>query len=649
VLSRLRFRHRIGLLVSLAGLALATVAIVTFVLGRQNQQQLEGIEGRYVPLIELNRDIKTVFAKIPHALEDAASAAEDSKLAEADGLMAELVERLHAGAATIIDNGGDPAALETELRSYYGNARDVSAAMMSAASMETLAPKIELMRAAQQTFGAHLDAATSPDRRRLADAFSTARASLKTSLAINVAVACFALAAMALLSWQLTRRTVRSLQAVSDGVDRLARGEFGQEIDVPGGDELGELAREANRTARRLRAYREQAEQEDWIKTGVSELHEHIAGELAPVVLAGKAMQYVARYVGTNAAAVHTVAEDGSLRRLEALGSDAAVLHLSPANAAALEDSSVRVERAGGRHVIIVPLLHERELMGALELASDDAPSVRTLELMRRIRGPIGSALRVAESRAREHELLAETQRQASAAQVANKELEAFSYSVSHDLRAPLRGIDGFSQALLEDYAAQLPAKGQDYLRRIRVAAQRMAELIDDLLRLSRVSRADFKRERVDLSAIATGVVTELQRMQQGRQLEIKTERDVIASADPRLIRITFENLLGNAWKFTSKTSEPVIEFGVREQAGERVFFVRDNGAGFDMKYADRLFGAFQRLHTDKEFPGTGIGLATVQRIIQRHGGRIWVDAAVGRGATFLFTLPNEPTGVPAS
>ena len=647
--TRLRFRHRIGLLVSLAGLALATVAVVTFVLGRQNQQQLDGIEDRYLPLLELNRDVKTVFAKIPQALQDAASAAEDSKLAEADELLSALVDHLHRGAATIIANGGDPTALEAELRGYYSNARDVSAAMMSASSMDTLAPKIEQMRVAQRAFGAHLDAATSPDRQRLAGAFATARASLTTSLTIDIVVALLAMAAMATLSWQLIRRTVRSLQAVSEGVDRVARGDFSQDIDVPGGDELGDLAREANRTARRLRAYREQAEQEDWIKTGVSELHEHIAGQLLPGAVAGKAMRHVAEYIGTNAAVIYTVTDDGSLRRLDKLG-DADTLYLAPpANAATLEDPSVRIERASGRQVIVVPLLHERQRMGALEVASEDAPSVRKLELLRRIAGPIGTALWVAESRAREHTLLTETQRQASAAQVANKELEAFSYSVSHDLRTPLRGIDGFSQALLEDHAEQLPEKGRDYLRRIRAAAQRMAELIDDLLRLSRVSRADFKRERVDLSAIVGSVVIELQRAQQGRVLAVKTERDVIASADPRLIRITFENLLGNAWKFTSKTADPVIEFGVREQAGERVFFVRDNGAGFDMKYAERLFGAFQRLHSDREFPGTGIGLATVQRIIHRHGGRIWVDAVVGKGAMFSFTLPSEPTGATAS
>jgi light-regulated signal transduction histidine kinase (bacteriophytochrome) len=236
---------------------------------------------------------------------------------------------------------------------------------------------------------------------------------------------------------------------------------------------------------------------------------------------------------------------------------------------------------------------------------------------------------------------LLETQREALAAATANKELESFSYSVSHDLRAPLRGIDGFSQALVEDEAEHLSPRGQNYLQRIRAAAQRMAELIDDLLRLSRVSRSDFRKEQVDLSALVTTVAAELRKAHPERNVEVVVKPSVSANADARLIKITLENLLGNAWKFTSKVDGARIEFGTRDEDGGVVYFVRDNGAGFDMKYADKLFGAFQRLHTDKEFPGTGIGLATVQRIVLRHGGRIWVDAAVGSGATFLFTLPS--------
>jgi light-regulated signal transduction histidine kinase (bacteriophytochrome) len=172
-----------------------------------------------------------------------------------------------------------------------------------------------------------------------------------------------------------------------------------------------------------------------------------------------------------------------------------------------------------------------------------------------------------------------------------------------------------------------------------------MAELIDDLLRLSRVSRAEFRRERVDLSTMFIAVIGELRRSDPDRVVDVRVTSSITGLADPRLIRITLENLVGNAWKFTAKAPAPVIELGTREEGGERVYYVRDNGAGFDMKYVDRLFGAFQRLHSDKEFPGTGIGLATVQRIIHRHGGRIWVEAAVGQGACFSFTLPDSTSG----
>ena len=258
------------------------------------------------------------------------------------------------------------------------------------------------------------------------------------------------------------------------------------------------------------------------------------------------------------------------------------------------------------------------------------------------------TAVRLREYREQAQSALVETRRHAQATEVANRELEAFSYSVSHDLRGPLRAIDGFSQALIED--EQLSPTGVSYLTRVRSAAQRMAELIDDLLRLSRVSRGALTKSPVDLSAIVEGVLAELRKASPERVVTATVQPGITAVADARLMKITFENLLGNAWKFTAKTPEPRIEFGMREDP-ERgtVYFVRDNGAGFDMAYADRLFGAFQRLHTDKEFPGTGIGLATVQRIVRRHGGEIWAESAVGAGATFQFTLPAEPASYTSS
>jgi light-regulated signal transduction histidine kinase (bacteriophytochrome) len=224
--------------------------------------------------------------------------------------------------------------------------------------------------------------------------------------------------------------------------------------------------------------------------------------------------------------------------------------------------------------------------------------------------------------------------------EAANKELEAFAYSVSHDLRAPLRAMDGFSLALLEDYTGRLDAEGQDYLRRVRAATRTMAQLIDDLLELSRVTRAEMRRDAVDLGPLAQSIAAELQTMQPERQVEVIIADGLNTQGDPRLLRVVLENLLSNAWKFTGQQPQARIAFGLAEQNGQTAYFVRDNGAGFDMAYADKLFGVFQRLHRADEFPGTGVGLATVQRIIHRHGGRVWAEGAVGQGATFYFTLP---------
>ena len=221
-----------------------------------------------------------------------------------------------------------------------------------------------------------------------------------------------------------------------------------------------------------------------------------------------------------------------------------------------------------------------------------------------------------------------------------NQELEAFSYSVSHDLRSPLRGIDGFSQALLDDYGDTLDATAQGYLQRIRAAAQRMAALIDDMLLLSRVNRAQINRVMVDLTALAETVADELKRQNPDRDVVLQIQPNLCAHADRGLMRVLLDNLMGNAWKFTARTASARIEVSTMVQDAQAVFVVRDNGAGFDMAHAGNLFQPFQRLHDAAEFPGTGIGLATVQRIVDRHGGRLWAEGAVGSGAAVFFTLP---------
>ncbi|MBI2393932.1 MAG: hypothetical protein HYV09_30455 [Deltaproteobacteria bacterium] len=227
-------------------------------------------------------------------------------------------------------------------------------------------------------------------------------------------------------------------------------------------------------------------------------------------------------------------------------------------------------------------------------------------------------------------------------AETASKELEAFSYSVAHDLRAPLRSIDGFSQALLEDCVDRLDADGKRYLKHVRDAAQHMGELIDDLLNLSRVTRAELRRERVDLSELARNVLARLREAQPNRVVELVVQDGLVTQADPRLLDVVLVNLLGNAWKFTGKRASPRIEFAAKVDEKPLVYFVRDNGAGFNNAYAGKLFGVFQRLHRAQDFEGTGIGLATVQRILRRHGGKVWAEGELERGATFYFTLEEE-------
>ncbi len=220
-----------------------------------------------------------------------------------------------------------------------------------------------------------------------------------------------------------------------------------------------------------------------------------------------------------------------------------------------------------------------------------------------------------------------------------NKEMEAFNYSVSHDLRAPLRRIDGFSQALHEEYADQLGEQGQDYLQRICRAVGHMSELIDGMLELSRLNHSELVRESVNLSALAEAEITRLREAEPEREVEVYIRPGIVVEGDRRLLGIVFDNLLGNAWKFTAKTAQPYIEFGVTEREDEPAYFITDNGAGFDTQHVDKLFGAFQRLHADEEFPGIGIGLASVARSIHRHGGRVWAEGEIDKGATFYFVL----------
>ncbi len=326
---------------------------------------------------------------------------------------------------------------------------------------------------------------------------------------------------------------------------------------------------------------------------------------------------------------------------------------LSPCHIEVLSQFQVRAN-------LIVPLLQGKKLWGLLCIHQCSSPrqwQPIEIEFVTHIAEHLGVALQQAELLADLRSEIAEREQSQQREQALNQglrqavielkavnhELEAFSYSVSHDLRAPLRSIDGFSQALLEDYEDRLDSTAQDFLRRIRSATQRMGNLIDDLLTLSRVTRTTINLESVNLSQMAIEIASDLHQSQPERRVEFIITPELIVRGDTHLLHVVLENLLNNAWKFTSKHPQSKIEVGMIPQSnGIPTYFVKDDGAGFDMAYVDKLFSPFQRLHGMNDFPGNGIGLATVQRIVHRHGGQVWAEGILEAGATFYFTLLEE-------
>jgi PAS domain S-box-containing protein len=271
-----------------------------------------------------------------------------------------------------------------------------------------------------------------------------------------------------------------------------------------------------------------------------------------------------------------------------------------------------------------------------LMLKADGTPFYAQLESVRSREESIRLAVMDITKRKKTEEMLAQ---QTIALEAANEELGAFSYSVSHDLRAPLRSLEAFNDAVIEEYGDKLDETGKDYLNRIRKASQTMSQLIDGMLKLSRIARAEMFKEKVDLSDLAQSIVDELKMTQADRRAEFHIAPDIVVKGDKQLLQIFLNNLLQNAWKFTGKSPMARIELGITEKNGEKVYFIKDNGVGFNMQYVDKLFQPFQRLHSNEEFPGTGIGLTIAQRVVRRHGGRIWAESEIGKGAAFYFTL----------
>ena len=298
----------------------------------------------------------------------------------------------------------------------------------------------------------------------------------------------------------------------------------------------------------------------------------------------------------------------------------------------------------GFQSIALIPIRANNMIVGLLQLNDrrKNCFTIETINFLEGLSSSIGVALIRKQAEDKINELNASLVHHSAQLEDVNKDLEAFSYSVSHDLRAPLRSINGFSKILLEDYSAKLDDKGREYFQRIMTSSQLMAQLIEDILNLSRLSRAEIHKDKVNLSELANEVVMELKRQQPDRHVEFDIEPGLEAYGDRHLLKLVFDNLLGNAFKFTGKVDLGKIKFGATTYNGELVYYIKDNGAGFDMAYADKLFKPFQRLHSQSEFPGTGIGLASVQNIIRRHGGKVWVEGQKNNGATFYFTLKQN-------
>lgn len=315
--------------------------------------------------------------------------------------------------------------------------------------------------------------------------------------------------------------------------------------------------------------------------------------------------------------------------------------------AAAHNEEHLRLMRELGlKSAIVVPLINRDKIYGALTLVLaesgwffDEEDLEFALELARRTSFAIENAKLYEELQVTNAELELRVAQRTTELEAINKELEAFSYSVSHDLRAPLRSIDGFSNKILKDYGDQFDDQGKDYFNRVMIASRQMGQLIDDLLKLARISRIDMKMEEINLSEMARSILAELKESDTERAARIHIQDDMIITGDRNLMNIALHNLLGNAWKYSRNKPETKIEFSTVQKDGQVIYFISDNGAGFDMRYVDKLFGAFQRLHSVSEFEGTGIGLATVLRIIRRHHGTIWAESEVDKGTTFFFTL----------
>jgi PAS domain S-box-containing protein len=597
---RLTLRTKLMAIVGVAAFAFLLIIVVGAVTEQRADRQLATIQDRYVPKIELELQLDGTFEKLRRGFQDAVAAHDADALATTTAVKTHFLDQLAAANAAV-----EPAAaaeLRIALEDYYASAYDLSRRLIADETGESVVDAMRGMQEKQGRFAEVLKRTTAFDRRELAHSFESVNEATAEASSYRRWISVGCLAAVMLLSMWLGRGVLRSLGSLTSGFKRFGEGDFAHVIRVASHDELGDVAQHANQMAVSLeRLGKETKRAEEKFRALM---------ESAPdaMVIVDAERNIVLVNAQTEKLFGHA--------RADLLGEP--LVRLTP-EAAGSDPSAPRLELFGRR---------KDGTEFPVEITSSPLDTEEGALVSHAIRD-------ITERKRIENDLM-----------LSNRELEAFSYAVAHDLRAPLRGINGFSRALLEDNHDKLDDESKDYLNRIAGGAERMGELIDALLGLSRVTRVEIRREAVNLSRMADGVIRQLRATHPERVVEFANQEDVIANGDPALLRALFENLLGNAWKFTATREGARIAFGSVQKDGAPVYSIQDNGAGFDMAHADKLFAPFQRLHKASEFAGTGIGLATVQRIVRRHSGEIWADGSVGRGATFHFTLASSIEGI---
>jgi len=603
------FRTKLVAIVVTAAFAQLLMIFAGAAIANRVERQLDDVQRRYLPKLDLQPRLDGTLERLWRGFEDAVAAHDPEALAATRQVHASFLDQLEGARGAL-----EPAAasrLKDAFEDYDHAAYDVSRRLLADETGEAMVGAIAGMQAKQTRVQQVLSEATAFDRRQLSQAFAeaTRAESAAKTYRLSISVACL-IAVFCLSTW-LGRDVLRSLDELATGLRRFGTGDFSQPVRFAGHDELADVARQANQMAVSLeRLGREHTRAEAKFRALLESAPDAmvIVGPDGRIALVNAQTEKLFGY-----------------RRSDLVGVDAAVLvperHRGKTNShgggyfrdADGHASGAAVERYGRRHDGF-----EFPIEVSLSpIETDDGTLV-------------SSAIRD----------ITQRKQTEAALKLSNRELEAFSYSVAHDLRAPLRAINGYAMSLVEDVADKLDGEAKTYLERIGASAERMGELIDALLSLARVSRTNLKREAVDLSSLARSTIAQLRAGSGRRDVDVVVGDDLRTSGDSQLLRALLENLLGNAWKFTSKQTAARIEFGCeRRDSAAPVFFVRDNGAGFDMAYAEKLFAPFQRLHSADEFPGTGIGLATVHRIVERHGGRIWAEGSSGAGAVFRFTL----------